>query len=288
MAIASANVIFGLGVPVTAALLARWMTPMAFMLLRCASAAALFWAISLFLPRERVAPRDLLVIMGGGLLGIFVSQTCTAWALVYTTPVYYSIIGALTPVTTLLLSALLIGERMTRSASAGVLIGVAGALLVILVGAEVGTGANDLLGISLAALNMLTWVLYLIVTRRVGSRYAAVTQMKWAFTVSAVAMLPLAWGEMGSQPLLSTAAEWSGVLEFAFIVVMATVAGYFAIPYACARLRATTVSVYTNLIPVVSSAVALVIAQDALTWDKPVALALVLLSAYMVGRGKSE
>ena len=47
-------------------------------------------------------------------------------------------------------------------------------------------------------------------------------------------------------------------------------------------LRATTVSIYTNLQPVVASLVAIAIGQDILTWDKPVAGVLVLLGAYFV------
>ena len=58
--------------------------------------------------------------------------------------------------------------------------------------------------------------------------------------------------------------------------------GYFAIPYAMQYLRATTVSVYTNLQPVVASLVAIAIGQDILTWDKPVAAVLVLLGAWFV------
>jgi drug/metabolite transporter (DMT)-like permease len=47
-------------------------------------------------------------------------------------------------------------------------------------------------------------------------------------------------------------------------------------------LSATTVSIYTNLQPMVASFVAIFIGQDRLTWDKPVAAILVLLSAYIV------
>ena len=67
-----------------------------------------------------------------------------------------------------------------------------------------------------------------------------------------------------------------------FIVMFATVAGYFAIPFAMRCLKATTVSVYTNLQPIVASLVAIALSQDVLTWDKPVALILVLLSAWLV------
>lgn len=281
-AVLAANVIFGLGVPVTKLLLDNWVSPMAYMATRCIGAAAIFWFISLFMPREKVAPRDLLTIMVGGLLGFVISQTLTAWALNFTTPVYFSLIATLTPVATMLCAALFIGERITSRKAVGVLIGVIGALLMVFMGWQGGTGRNDLLGIGLAVLSLLTWAVYLIITRSVSTKYSAVTQMKWVFLVSTVAVLPFSWCDLCGATLYSAGWQWSGVLEMAFIVVFATVAGYFAIPFAMRYLQATTVSVYTNLQPIVASLVAILLSQDVLTWDKPVALILVLLSAWMV------
>ena len=284
VAVLLANVIFGLGVPVTKLLLDQWVSPMAYMASRCIGAAAIFWIISLFLPKEPIERKDLLVIMAGGLLGFVISQTLTAWALHFTSPVYFSLIATLTPVATMVCAALFIGERMTRRGVAGVVVGIAGAMLMVFMGWKGGSGSNDLLGIGLAILSLLTWAVYLIITRSVSAKYTAVTQMKWIFLVSTIAVLPFSWSDLQSAPLYSSAWEWSGVLEMGFIVVFATVAGYFAIPFAMRYLEATTVSVYTNLQPIVASLVAITIGQDVLTWDKPVALVLVLLSAYIVNK----
>lgn len=281
-AVLLANIIFGLGVPVTKLLLDQWVSPMAYMATRCLGAAAIFWLISLFLPREKVAPRDLTVIILGGLLGIVVSQTLTAWALTFTTPVYFSLIATLTPVATMLCATLFIGEKISTRGVVGVALGVAGAMLMVFVGWQGGSGKNDILGIALTLLSMLTWAVYLIITRKVSARYTAVTQMKWVFLASAIAVLPFSLTDLQSAPLYSVATQWSGLAEMAFIVVFATVAGYFAIPFAMRYLKATTVSVYTNLQPIVASLVAIALSQDVLTWDKPVALVLVLLSAWLV------
>ena len=281
-AVLLANIIFGLGVPVTKLLLDQWVSPMAYMATRCLGAAAIFWLISLFLPREKVAPRDLTVIILGGLLGIVVSQTLTAWALTFTTPVYFSLIATLTPVATMLCAALFIGEKISVRGIAGVALGVAGAMLMVFIGWQGGSGKNDILGIALTLLSMLTWAVYLIITRKVSARYTAVTQMKWVFLASAIAVLPFSVTDLQSATLYSAATQWSGLAEMAFIVVFATVAGYFAIPFAMRYLKATTVSVYTNLQPIVASQVAIALSQDVLTWDKPVALVLVLLSAWLV------
>lgn len=281
-AVLLANIIFGLGVPVTKLLLDQWVSPMAYMATRCLGAAAIFWLISLFLPREKVAPRDLTVIILGGLLGIVVSQTLTAWALTFTTPVYFSLIATLTPVATMLCAALFIGEKISTRGVLGVALGVAGAMLMVFIGWQGGSGKNDILGIALTLLSMLTWAVYLIITRKVSARYTAVTQMKWVFLASAIAVLPFSLTDLQSATLYSAATQWSGLAEMAFIVVFATVAGYFAIPFAMRYLKATTVSVYTNLQPIVASLVAIALSQDVLTWDKPVALVLVLLSAWLV------
>lgn len=281
-AVLLANIIFGLGVPVTKLLLDQWVSPMAYMATRCLGAAAIFWLISLFLPHEKVAPRDLTVIILGGLLGIVVSQTLTAWALTFTTPVYFSLIATLTPVATMLCAVLFIGEKISTRGVVGVALGVAGAMLMVFIGWQGGSGKNDILGIALTLLSMLTWAVYLIITRKVSARYTAVTQMKWVFLASAIAVLPFSLTDLQSATLYSAATQWSGLAEMAFIVVFATVAGYFAIPFAMRYLKATTVSVYTNLQPIVASLVAIALSQDVLTWDKPVALVLVLLSAWLV------
>ncbi len=287
VAILTANVIFGLGVPATKALLTHWVTPMGYMASRCFFAAAIFWLISLFTRKEHVERKDLFVIMAGGLLGFVISQTLTAVALNYTTPVYFSLVAALTPVAVMLLAAMLLNEHITGLKSFGVSLGIVGALLMLYMSQTSGTGKNDLLGIALAVLSVLTWAVYLIVTRKVSAKYSPVTQMKWVFLVSAVVTVPIAlFGP--EQPLYSSHWQWEGIVEMAFIVLFCTVVGFFLIPFAMKYLKATTVSIYTNIQPVVASLVAIAIGQDTLTWDMPVAGILVLLGAYIVTMKKSE
>lgn len=282
LAIFSANVIFGLGVPVTKLLLDDWVTPMGYMASRCGFAALIFWVIACFLPKEHVEKRDLVVILLGGLLGFVISQTLTAEALDYTTPVYFSLVAALTPVSVMILAAIFLKEKITSVKLLGVALGIAGALLMLYTSWTSGTGKNDLLGITLAVLSVLTWAVYLIITRKISAKYTAVTQMKYFFLISAVVMLPIVLFTEPQQKLYSSAWEWSGVIEMAFIVLFATVLGYFLIPYAMKYLKATTVSIYTNIQPVVASFVAISIGQDIFTWDKPLAGFLVLLGAYIV------
>ncbi|MBQ4224118.1 MAG: EamA family transporter [Prevotella sp.] len=281
LAILLANVIFGLGVPVTKALLSGWVTPMGYMASRCVFAAIIFWVVAAFMPKEKVKPSDLLVLLAGGLLGFVISQTLTAESLKLTTPVYFSFVAALTPIATMLLAVIFLKERVTGLKLFGVALGIAGALLMVYKSWSSGTGSDDLMGILLAVLSVLTWAGYLIITRKVSAKYTAVTQMKYFFLISAIVILPIALMEP-QQKLYSAEWGWSGVLEMAFIVLFATGLGYFLIPYAMKTLHATTVSIYTNIQPVVASMVAIAVQQDVFTWDKPLAGLLVLVGAYLV------
>ena len=281
LAILLANVIFGLGVPVTKALLSGWVTPMGYMASRCVFAAIIFWVVAAFMPKEKVKPADLLVLLGGGLLGFVISQTLTAESLKLTTPVYFSFVAALTPIATMLLAVIFLKERVTGLKLLGVALGIAGALLMVYKSWSSGTGSDDLMGILLAVLSVLTWAGYLIITRKVSAKYTAVTQMKYFFLISAIVILPIAMMEP-QQKLYSPEWGWSGVLEMAFIVLFATGLGYFLIPYAMKTLHATTLSIYTNIQPVVASMVAIAVQQDVFTWDKPLAGLLVLVGAYLV------
>ena len=216
-AIFLANTIFGLGVPVTKLLLDEWVTPMGYMASRSLGACILFWIIAAFLPKEKVEKKDLITILFGGLLGFVISQTLTAWALDYTSPVYFSLIATLTPIAVMLCAALTIGEKITPLKSLGVLLGIAGAILMVLMSQSMGSGKNDLIGIGLAILSVLTWAIYLIITRNVAEKYSPVTQMKYVFLISAVVTVPIAIPELPANALYTSAWGWDGIAEMAFI-----------------------------------------------------------------------
>ena len=287
LAIFAANAIFGLGVPVTKALLDDWVTPMGYMASRCVFAAVIFWVIAYFMPKEPVEKRDLVVIMLAGLLGFVISQTLTAWALDFTTPVYYSLVAAMTPVAVMILAAIFLKENITAVKIVGVLLAIAGALLMLFISWQSGTGKNDLLGIFLTVLSMLTWAVYLIVTRKVSAKYSSVTQMKYVFLVSAIVTLPIALFTEPQQRLYSSAWEWSGVIEMAFIVLFATVLGYFLIPYGQKRIRPTLVSMYSYLQPIIATVISIVTGLDILTWQKLLATILVFAGVWLVIRSRA-
>lgn len=288
LAVLGANLIFGLNVPVTKALLTDWMTPWGYMATRTLVAVCVFWVAQCFLPKEKVKGKDLFIIAVGGIMGFVISQYLTALSLEYTSPVYFSLIVALSPVVVMLLAALFLKEPITRRKVAGVALGVVGALLLIAEASGAAAGSNNLIGISLAVVSITTYSVYLIIMRSVAQRYSAVTQMKWMFLFTAIILLPLGLNELDQQTIYSSAWGWDGVLELAFVALFSTAIGYFLMPFGMKYLRATTVSVYMNLQPVVASVAAIFVGQDIFSWEQPIAAALVIAGAYVVTTSRSK
>ena len=110
--------------------------------MRMVGAAAFFWIASLFMPRESVTKRDLLLLFAASLFGITLNQGFFVVGLSYTTPIDASVVASLTPIITMILAAFIQKEPMTGKKVIGVFMGLTGALILILDGAGSTSGGS--------------------------------------------------------------------------------------------------------------------------------------------------
>lgn len=284
IAIIAANLIFGIHIPVSAALLSGWMSPVGYMTARILFATIIFWIAGLFISKEKVAPKDLLLIAVGGLFGFTISQYTFALALNYTTPVTVSLIVAMSPVVVMLLAAAFLREKITRNKVIGVAFAVVGIVLMILCNSAGGSGSNNLLGILILLVNITCYAIYIIITRKVSAKYSGITLMKWMFLTNLIVVLPFGFKELATQPVFTATTGQSGLWLLAYVLILSTAVGYFLMPIGLKRIKATTVSIFMNLQPIIASVVAILAAQDVFTWDKPIACIFVISGAYLSSR----
>lgn len=288
-AILATNFIFGLNTPIAKTIVPDWISPYALTLVRMSFATLIFWSVGLFSNKEQVANRDLVTIFLGALFGLVGAQLSFANALRYTSPVNISIIAAMTPVAVMLLAALVLKEPITLKKAAGVLIGASGALLIIMQSTVVSSSKEgNMIGNLLCVVNVITYAIYLVITRPVSQRYTPVTLMKWMFLFSALLSIPLGISDLPKAKVFSDATSLNIILRLSYIVIMATGIAYFLVPMALKRIRPTTVSMYNNIQPIVASIIAIMIGQDTLSWDKPIAACLVFTGVYLVTQSKSR
>ena len=115
-----ANVIWGLNSPICKTVLLSPENPeglnhFALTVYRLVGAFLLFWLASAFLPRERVAWRDLGGLFIASLFGIQLDQILFLWGLSLTSPINVSIIATTVPILTMILAMFFLREPITLS-----------------------------------------------------------------------------------------------------------------------------------------------------------------------------
>ena len=265
-------------------------TPLGIFSLRALGAGSIFWLLSVILPsarREKVALRDLPLILLASFLGFFITQMTFLMAIPQVTPMTCSIISSLSPVYTMFIAAVAIKEPVTLKKAAGVAVSLIGIILLIINSVH-GSGASEStpLGIILLFANGLSFSLYLGIFKPLISRYSVITFMKWIFLFAALMSLPFSARELicldwASIPRISYA-------ELAFLIIFATFISYFLIPIGQKALRPTLVSMYSYVQPIIATLISICIGMDMLSWQKILSAILVFAGVIIVSRSKTR
>ena len=191
-----ANVIWGLNSPICKTVLLSPENPeglnhFALTVYRLVGAFLLFWLASAFLPRERVAWRDLGGLFIASLFGIQLDQILFLWGLSLTSPINVSIIATTVPILTMILAMFFLREPITPLKTGGVLLGAAGAVLLILISSRGESGGGSIAGDIITLVSSVCYAIHLTACRKVILKYSPVTTMKWMFFFAAIVVVVL-------------------------------------------------------------------------------------------------
>ena len=278
-----AATIYGINHTLAKGIMPFYIKPFGFIMLRVLGATLLFWAISLFGPREKIERGDWLRLVFCSLCGMVINMLAFFKGLDLSTPINSSVLVTTTPIIVVILSAILIKEKVGWLKATGIGIGLIGALVLILYGQEVRQDAPNIpLGNSLFVVNAFFFALYLILVKKLVDKYHPFTLMKWLFLVGIFINAPVAMGEF-------LEVQWTQLpvdvmLKMAFVVVGTTFLAYLFNIFALTQLKASTVSSFVYLQPVVGIVFAVAMGQDALTSVKIGAAILVMVGVYLVSK----
>lgn len=286
-----ANIIWGLNAPIgKGALLSpanpHGISPFALSAWRMAGACLLFWAVSLFLPREQVSRRDMVLLFFASVFGIQLNQMLFLWGLSLTSPIDTSIIATIVPVLTMVLAMLFLREPITWLKAGGVLLGLAGALLLILVSNHGHGHTSSLWGDVLCVVSAVCYAIYLTAFRDVIVRYSPVTTMKWLFLFAAIVATTIYYRPLTQVDYANLAPRtWAGI---AYVIVGATLISYLLVPIAQRYLRPTIVSMYNYIQPVVAVLFTVAIGLDTFGFTKSAAALCIFVGVWLVTKSKSR
>lgn len=278
-----AYAIFGINIIVCKDLTrGQLISPIALFCLRSIGAGALFWLISLFLPREKVDRRDFPRIFAASIFGFFLTQVTFLMAISDITPVNCSVISAMSPIYTMFIAAFALKEPVTAKKAGGVLLSFAGIIYLILnsVSATNGVAESKPAGIFLIFMNSLCFSIYLGVFKPLIAKYSVITFMKWIFLFSTLFSLPMAGREILNTDFTSLPASF--VWELSFLIVFATFVTYSLIPVGQKFIRPTLVSMYSYVQPIIAIVISILIGMDSLSLKKILAIATVFTGVVIV------
>ena len=261
-------------------------SPVVLFTFRALGASALFWLLSLLMPREKVEKGDLPKIALAGFFGLFLTQMAFLLAIPMATAIDTAILSTLGPVFTMFFAYIFLKEPITGKKAGGVTLSLAGVIFLILNSVHAGGASTSKpLGIILLLVNSLTFALYLGKFRPLIAKYSVVTFMKWAFLFCLLLALPFS-----AKGLIET--DYAAIpvnvrWEIGYLVFFATFVAYFLIPVGQKHLRPTLVSMYSYLQPIIAAVVSIWAGLDTLTWQKCLATVLIVGGVILVSRSRA-
>lgn len=286
--IGTANVLFGISIPIFKYLLSSGVPPEAIGIMRSIFACFMFWIMSLFVPREKVKKKDLLLLVACGLCGVGFNQYLFVVGLKFTSAIDASIISTSVPIFVLLLSAIVLKEAITTNKILGILIGLSGGMLLITCSTNADNNdSGSMIGNVLQVTNCLMYSIYLVISKPLSLRFSSDTMMKWMFLFSSLTMAPLCIGYVPDVPTFNIDTFcWIQLGAIVYLLFGATFIAFMLIPMSLKRIRPTTVSMYIYIQPIITSFIAITVGQERFSAQKLVSAFLVFTGVYLVSKSK--
>lgn len=278
----AANVIFGIYIPISKYMLANFFSGEMLTLLRMWGAAILFWFASVFVRGDKVDKRDLMLMFVFAFFGIAMNQGIFICGLGMTSPVDASVIVTMTPLMVLVISAAFMHDPITPRKAAGVFIGAAGAIWLVLSANSISSSTGSTEGNLLILLSGFSSAIYFSLSKPLTSRHSPITLMKWMFLFASLIFAPFTPAIVCAEGAFKGEVTACGIAMIIYIVAGATFVTYLLIAMAIKRMRPTTLAMYNYIQPFVSSLVAIWLGQDSFSWIKLAAALLVFGGVYLV------
>ncbi len=283
IALSIASLIYGVTYTIAKDVMPIYIKPFGFILLRVVGATAVFWFVGLFVKAKKIEKKDYKKILLAAFFGVGLNMLAFFKGLSFTTPISASVVMVTTPILVLIFSSILIKEKIGSRRILGVIIGLIGAVILIIYGNTLDENAkNSTLGNFLVFINAASYGLYLVIVKKLIVKYNPIVFIKWLYLFGLLFVVPFGFLELAE-------VQWqvmpaSIYLKAGFVVLFTTCITYLFNLFALSKLKPTTVSVFIYLQPVIASVYALIVGSDSLNSIKILATILIFSGVYLVSK----
>jgi drug/metabolite transporter (DMT)-like permease len=254
--------------------------PSGFILLRVIGAITLFSFIYFVFLKEMVDKKDIIRLAICGIFGVAINQLFFFEGLNITTPINAAIIMTSKPVIVIIMSAVILHEKLNIRKGIGIALGLIGASALILNGGSLNGNTDFVLGNTFVFINAASYGLYLVLVKPLMQKYHPITVMFYVFGFGFLYVLPFGYSEL-------LAVKWTSfpqkiIWEVAFVVVCTTVIAYLLNSSALKQLNPSTVSIYIYTQPVLATLFAIFRKADTLDEIKIISAIIIFFGVYLV------
>jgi drug/metabolite transporter (DMT)-like permease len=231
--------------------------------------------------QPRPSPRETVLVIGPGMLGISVYNTLFTAGLSLVEASRAALIVPTNPAFTALFAALFLKERLGPVRAAGIALGVLGALWVLTRGNPTSLFSLELgPGELLLILCIFMWSAYTLLGRVALSGLPALALTAYVMTAGAVMLAVPAWFE--TQPL--SRVTWQSWAALGYLIVFGTVLPFLWFYEGVKALGAARAAQFINLVPPLAVAESVLILGEPMTPALYVGTALVVAGLYLTNR----
>jgi drug/metabolite transporter (DMT)-like permease len=244
------QLMYGANYVVAKGLMPSVVGPNGFILLRVLGAVSLFWAVLSF-RREKVSKKDFGRLALCGLFGVALNQLMFFNGLMLTSPMNAPVIMTMTPIIVLILSGIILKERIRKLQIIGVILGAIGSILFILLNENGGFASGR--GDALILVNATSYSVYLVLVKPLMSKYKPLTVISWVFTFGLLYVIIWLPSSMEVSAMDWSAISSSEIAQILFVIVGVTFVPYLLNVFAMKKLSPSIAAVYIYLQPLMAT-----------------------------------
>lgn len=208
---------------------------------------------------ERTDWKQLAVL---GFLGIPVNQFFYLYGLKFSTAANGALLYATTPVFILLLSYVVLNERITKKKTVGILLAFAGVAIIVFE-RGIDFSSEYTFGNLMILIAVVAWALFTIYGKPMILKYGALPTTSIAMLMGTLIFLPVGLVFSLSYPYAQLGSgHWVGVL---YLGVGTSIFGYMLWYYALGHLEASKLAVFANGQPIVATLLSLIFLDYTIT-----------------------
>ena len=274
------NLIYALNYSIAKDVMPEYINPSGFILLRVLGGVSLFFLFFKIFINERINNSDLPRFALCGLFGVAINQLFFFEGLNLTTPINAAIIMTTNPILVIVISALLIREKISLMKIIGIIFGFIGACNLILNSGDFSFNNNFLTGNFLVFINATSYALYLVLVKNLMKKYNPITVMFYVFFFGLIFVFPFGYENVMLIDLQIFTTEI--YLKVLFVIIFTTFIAYLFNGFALKSLTPATVSVYIYLQPLLASLIALFLNVDTLDMQKIISALFIFTAVFLV------